>query len=136
MTQSDKSQQARSVLIVEDNPADYFLLKEALGSYARMVIVTNSVELAAQMDRAEDFDLIICDLILPGSSPPGPLVESLRDRYPSSILIAVSGHADAKIAMEVITAGADDYQSKIPGWWEIIRQIVATTTRINLVMAC
>jgi two-component system, NarL family, sensor histidine kinase UhpB len=103
-----------NILVVEDNPADYFLFNEYL---KRTGLSTNAVLHASRLKEAltilenNNPDLIFIDLALPDSDG----IESfnaINSAYPNPSIIVLSGLADKQIALNTISLGAQDYLVK------------------------
>jgi two-component system, NarL family, sensor histidine kinase UhpB len=102
------------LLVVEDNPGDYALLKE----YLRMsrlppgeTLHADSISAAASLIRKNNFDIALLDLSLPDSSGIDSVI--LLDRLlPQTPIVVFSGQADVGVAMEAISLGAQDYLVK------------------------
>jgi signal transduction histidine kinase len=102
------------ILVIEDNYADYLLLKEIM-LLAR--ISTANIHLAetlqagiAELERNKP-DLIFLDLQLPDSAGLDTFIQ-LRPYVTSSAVIVLSGLSDTATALEAITQGAQDYLAK------------------------
>jgi two-component system sensor histidine kinase UhpB len=108
------TEQKMKLLVVEDNPGDYALLKE----YLRMsrlppgeTLHADSISAAASLIRKNEFDIALLDLSLPDSSGIDSVI--MLDRLlPHTPIVVFSGQADVGIAMEAISLGAQDYLVK------------------------
>ena len=96
------------ILIVEDEEAIAELEKDYLELNDFEVKIENSGDTGLAAALAEDFDLIILDLMLPGI-PGEELVSLFGGKIPVIVLSAKSG-LDSKV--DVLSAGADDYMCK------------------------
>ncbi len=103
-----------SILIVEDNPGDLFLLEEHL-RLTRLPVekVFKATSAAAAIDILEnnEIDIVLLDLSLPDSS--GFNSYSLIEEHASTVsIIVLTGLADTELALETMANGAQDYLIK------------------------
>ncbi len=103
-----------SILIVEDNPGDLFLLEETLG-LTRLPIEhiyrARSAAEAIDVLSANRISVVLLDLSLPDSSGFNSFVNI--NEYASTIpIIVLTGLADMDMALETMANGAQDYLIK------------------------
>lgn len=103
-----------SILIVEDNPGDLFLLEELLrGStlpIKQLIKVTSAGEACKALQK-EEINLVLLDLSLPDSN--GLQSYEMVDEYAGSIpIVVLTGLIDMEIALETMASGAQDYLIK------------------------
>jgi signal transduction histidine kinase len=98
------------VLIVEDNPADAELLELELikGGYAPSVLRVQTATAMAAALEAEEWDLILCDYVMPRFSSLHAL-ELLTAAEKDIPFILISGTAGEDIAVSAMKAGAKDF---------------------------
>jgi two-component system sensor histidine kinase UhpB len=102
------------ILVVEDNPGDFLLLKENL--FLSKIAVTD-IEVAETLQAAivllEQYkpDLVFLDLYLPDSSGLESF-NNLKEYVTAASVIILSGLSDTNTALEAITLGAQDYLAK------------------------
>src|SRR5882762_8534749 len=105
---------ALSILVVEDNPGDIFLLKEFLRATDLSILRILEVDRLSEAKRVlseEKFDLVFLDLSLPDSfgletyTGLGPSVQRLP-------VILLTGLSDISIALQALAMGAQDYLTK------------------------
>jgi len=100
-----KQNEPRRILFVDD---DQFLLdglRDALRSYRRqwaMNFVANGDDALAAMD-SHAHDVIVSDLRMPGLDG-ATLLERVREQYPSTVRIVLSGHADMAMVARAAAA--------------------------------
>lgn len=103
-----------TILVVEDNPGDLFLLEELLrGSdlYIEKLIKVVSASEARGVLKKERINLILLDLSLPDSS--GLQSYEMVDEYAQAIpIIVLTGLIDMEVALETMASGAQDYLIK------------------------
>ena len=85
----------RSVLIVEDDPAQRAMLLELISLWGyRTVAVGSAEEAEALLEQAGALDIAVVDVFLPGESGV-QLITRLRERFPDSVLIGISALSTA-----------------------------------------
>ncbi|TDO29042.1 PAS domain S-box protein [Sediminibacterium goheungense] len=108
------SQHALSILVVEDNPGDLFLLEELLKTTSlpihRLIKVVSATE-AKQALQKEEINLVLLDLSLPDSNGLQSY-ESVNEYAASIPIIVLTGLIDMEIALETMASGAQDYLIK------------------------
>jgi two-component system response regulator AtoC len=100
-----------SVLVVDDEEnlrhmLGLLLRKERI----RVQTASNGDEALARL-QSEDFDVVLCDLRMPGLDGMA-LLEKLRELRVASTVIVMSAYADQDTALGAIKAGAFDYVAK------------------------
>ena len=113
------------ILIVDDHP----LFREALGQALQtslagaQVFQAGSLDAAqAEVDRGEEFDLVLLDLRMPGVQGLNGLMY-LRVRYPRLPIAIVSASEESGIAGRVIDVGASGFIPKSAGVSTILEAI-------------
>jgi PAS domain S-box-containing protein len=98
-------------LLIEDDPDDILLLKEALVDIGLGKI---RLDCADRLSRgliqlgAQDYDVILLDLNLPDSRGLDTLTTTVK-RFPRIPVVVLSGLADDAITVEAVRRGAQDY---------------------------
>ena len=109
-----ESNQALTILIVEDNPGDLFLLEELLKSSSipigRLIKVLNATD-AIKTLQNENVNLVLLDLSLPDSNGLQSY-ESINEYAASIPIIVLTGLIDMEVALETMASGAQDYLIK------------------------
>lgn len=103
-----------TILIVEDNPGDLFLLEELLrGStlpIKQLIKVTSASE-ARKALQSTEINLVLLDLSLPDSN--GLQSYEMVDEYARSLpIVVLTGLIDMEVALETMASGAQDYLIK------------------------
>jgi len=102
----------RSVLIVEDDPAQRAMLLELISLWGyRTVAVGSAEEAEALLEQAGALDIAVVDVFLPGESGV-QLITRLRERFPDSVLIGISALSTAATARRCKGIGADLFIGK------------------------
>jgi diguanylate cyclase (GGDEF)-like protein/PAS domain S-box-containing protein len=102
------------ILVVEDNQADFVLLKELLDpghSLTWHLYQAYSLAQAFAMCNDQDFDIILLDLGLPDSRGLETFL-SMNGQVPFKPIVILSGQDDDTLALEAVHYGAQDYIQK------------------------
>lgn len=104
----------RSILIVDDEPAVRSLLREiAEGlSVACQIYEAADGQSALQIARSRHPDVVLLDIVLPGSSTSGVLVCQELCKDNRTKVVIVSGNANKGILRSCLSMGAADCVSK------------------------
>lgn len=103
-----------NILVIEDNPADFYLLNECIkrtGLSTKNILHASRLKDALQMLEENNPDLIFLDLALPD----GQGIESFNaiNKVASHLsIIVLSGLTDKQMALHTISLGAQDYLVK------------------------
>jgi len=103
-----------TILMVEDNPGDQFLLEELLlssGIKIRKLFTAESIKQAHEVLKSEPVDIILLDLSLPDSFGINSFT-SIRENAGYTPIVILSGVSDMNTALDAITLGAQDYLIK------------------------
>jgi CheY-like chemotaxis protein len=104
---------AARVLVVDDNRDAADSLGELLGVMGHEVAVVYDGIAALERASSEPFDVVLCDLGLPGLDG-YQVARALRERGVSSRLVAVSGYAQPEDLARSQEAGFDGHVVKPP----------------------
>ncbi len=102
------------ILVVEDTPGDVFLIKfylEELDPDNYEIQNVDNLEEAHYKIEREAFDVILLDLHLPDSQGIVTLQNSVK-KFPDDVFIVLTGLSDAKIGIEAVKYGAQDFLVK------------------------
>lgn len=106
----------RSILIVEDNPGDLFLLEENLrlsrlrfDSIYKATSIAETIRILNEMQ--EEISVVLLDLSLPDSSGFNSYFQ-IKDYSSLTPIIVLTGLADMDLALETMANGAQDYLIK------------------------
>lgn len=103
-----------TILVVEDNPGDLFLLEELLRGTSlaikRLIKVASASEARIALQK-EEVNLVLLDLSLPDSN--GLQSYEMVDEYARSLpIVVLTGLIDMEVALETMASGAQDYLIK------------------------
>lgn len=101
----------KKILIVDDEVSIGLLLSKFLTKDGFEVSNAISGTSAMEMLSKEAFDLILCDYRLNDTDGREILIK-VKEKYPSTIVIIITGYSDVKLAVELIKLGAYDYITK------------------------
>jgi len=110
------------ILIVDDDPEICHLLSTCLAPLEYKVTSANDGSQALEWIEAEQFNIVILDLMLPG--PNGiDILRHIHKRQPETDVIVLTAYASLETAIEALRLGAYDYITK-PFQIEAIRSTV------------
>lgn len=101
------------ILLVEDNPGDALLIKEALkeSTYKKALLyVAQSLEETLHYVK-ENISLLLTDLSLPDSDGL-ETIKITKKNFPDSVLIVLTGLENEEVAIESLRLGAQNYINK------------------------
>ncbi len=102
------------LLVVEDNPGDFVLLKQYLKKSelpVEKILHAENMAAVHALVKNEDFDIALLDLTLPDSEGTDSVI-TLNRLLPNTPIIVLSGLSTIEIATESISLGAQDYLVK------------------------
>lgn len=99
------------VLVIDDEKDLLELLSLALRRRGCVVSVADSGEAGVAAARAAEFDVVICDVVMPGMDGPAVL-EVLKRERPTIEVIMVTGSPRAETGARCAQLGAFEYLSK------------------------
>lgn len=102
------------IFVVEDNHADFILLKECLAETLIPIARLDCAETFAKASerlRTEQYDLVFLDLSLPDTSGPETF-GLLKPLLPVTPTIVLSGVTDLQLALQTLKDGAQDFLMK------------------------
>lgn len=102
------------VLVIEDNPGDVRLLREALAETRESAFALtwcNCLQAGLEALQGETFDLVLLDLALPDCVGLRTF-QKVHEEAPEVPVVVLSGLDDEAVAMEAVQGGAQDYLVK------------------------
>jgi CheY-like chemotaxis protein/glycine cleavage system H lipoate-binding protein len=101
----------KRILVVDDEITVCKSIRQAIVSDDCEVDTALSGEEALEKDKANPYDMVISDLMMPGISGMD-LLKSLKDKRPEVCVIMVTGYPTIKTAVQSVKIGAFDYIPK------------------------
>src|SRR3982751_5862334 len=101
----------KKILIVDDEVNIGLLLSKFLTRNSFSVETTTSGSAAMDILAKQQFDLVLCDYRLEDTDGKEMLIK-IKENYPSTGVIIITGYSDIKLAVELIKLGAYDYITK------------------------
>lgn len=99
---------AEKILIVDDEISIQKLLARYLGDAGYECHLADDVELAKTALAVNTFDLLLCDLKMPGD-PGIVLIQYAKDHYPQMGRVMITGYDNQEIASEILKIGVYGY---------------------------
>ena len=103
--------EARRVLIVDDNPNMSNLLSDMLEVFDFSSQRASDGEEALSLLNQEDFSLLITDLRMPKMTGL-ELLKAVKDKYPKLQVVVITGYSTEATEQELLTAKADGFLNK------------------------
>ncbi len=101
------------ILLVEDNLLNQELVTDLLEMGGHTVVPADSGEIALEIARSQQLDLILMDVSLPGKDGLTVTAELKADPATRHIpVIAVTAHSMARDRERIVAAGCDGYVTK------------------------
>src|ERR1044071_8919056 len=103
-----------SILVIEDNPTDLYLLEEMLRSSkagVKNIYTADRTSIGCELLKKQDIHLVLLDLSLPDSFGIESFlkIKEITQKIP---VIILTGLTDSEIALEALKHGAQDYLVK------------------------
>ena len=111
LTMSAMVEEARRLLLVEDDDGDALLVEELLHDSGEAYRIERARSIATALPRVAAADCALVDLGLPDAAGLSA-VEQLRDRAPDLAIVVLTGLTDKARGLEAVAAGAQDYLIK------------------------
>ena len=124
----DEDIKRKKVLIVDDDAAIGRMLQRILKKMHREGSLAQSAEEARRLFKEEAFDLILCDIHLPGESGMD-LIQHAFSAYPDTAIIMVSGVDDPKTVEKALEIGVYGYIVKPFKTSEVIINVASAFRR-------
>jgi CheY-like chemotaxis protein len=117
------------LLLVDDNRSVRTSLKGVLELHEFRVTAAASVGEALQLITTQPFDVLLCDLHMPGAGDGFTVVSAMRHTNPDAVTLVFTGYPALEEAMNAILLQADEILLKpmgIPALVELIREKLKT----------
>ncbi|MDA8016206.1 MAG: sigma-54 dependent transcriptional regulator [Thermoanaerobaculia bacterium] len=99
------------ILVVEQDKSERNFFAETLEGVGHDVRAAPDGDTALEATRAEGFDLLLTDLVIPGTSGL-ELLRALRSEQPETEVVVLTAHGSVELAVEAMRAGAFDFIKK------------------------
>jgi two-component system response regulator HydG len=99
------------VLIVDDEPEILTIVSKWLTRRGHQAITSSDPQKVLEYVQASEFDFVLLDLIMPGSSGIN-LISRIRERKPKQRVIVMSVIEDTRVAVLAAQEGIDSYLTK------------------------
>ena len=120
------------ILVIDDERPIRNSLKEILGDEGYTVETAESGAQALELVDKEKFDVIFCDIKMPGMDGM-EVLSKLEEEGVEAAVIMISGHGDIDTAVDCMKKGAFDFIQKPLDLNRILITIKNATERVNLV---
>jgi len=117
------------VLVVEDEEKIAQFLKKGLSEKGYAVETAGDADTALALLEEEPFDLLILDLLLPGSRDGLEICREVRSRGIASKILMLTARDTVENKIEGLDAGADDYLVKPFSFRELLARLRALLRR-------
>jgi len=97
------------VLVVDDEVSLRHALREALSRKGFEVKEADRADAALEITQETDFDIVVCDIRLPGRISGIELMRRITERSPDTSFIMMTAFATVESAIEALRMGAYDY---------------------------
>ncbi len=94
-----------NVLLVDDDPSLLILFEKVLTKSRFTATTAASVDRAEACFRQQNFDLMICDLSVPGHENIFEFVSTARERHPDIPILIITGYTPDDIALRARRLG-------------------------------
>jgi len=122
------------ILIVDDDASVRDVISVLLQEEGYECRTASSAEAALDVAAAEAPPLVISDMKMPGRDGIW-LLEALRERYPETAVIMLTGYGDTEAAVDCLRRGAVDYLLKPPKLTDLIRAIERALAKRRIELA-
>ncbi len=106
-----KNSRDEVIVVVDDSPDTLEVLHRSIEHMGFSVFSCESVEEAINLLKDNHVDLVITDYHMPFVGGLD-LIKHIRDRYPQTEVMMITGYASVEGAVEAIKAGAEEYLAK------------------------
>src|ERR1019366_3674939 len=117
------------ILVVDDDPAVRMFLREALKTIAARVAEADNAALALESIESGDFDIIVCDVWMPGASGLDLLSMAQQTRWDVGFIL-VTGEIQAETVIMALRMQAFDFLLKPLTVEEVTRSVARAFERL------
>jgi DNA-binding NtrC family response regulator len=101
----------RNLLLVDDDESIQFGFSRYFTKHGFGIDTVSSLAEARKAVRQCQYDALLLDLMLPDGKSVGWIPE-VRDKFPGTAIVVISGHGDVPEAVEAVKEGADNFLTK------------------------
>lgn len=123
------------VLVVDDTPEIRDVLMQRLTAHGYGVQTCENAEDALGALGTDRFDVVITDLKMPGQIDGIGLLDTVKQRYPDTEVMIMTGYATVETAVEALRKGAVDYFIKPFNFDEILEWLRRITKKREVLAA-
>ena len=99
------------LLLVDDDGVNRYTVSKALQRVGYLVAEADSGEAALERFATSDFDLVLCEIELPGISGI-EVLQGIKQHSPDAMVILMTGEAHVETALQALRFGAHDFLIK------------------------
>jgi len=117
------------ILVVDDEASIRDILTRRLTQWGHEVVTAPGADAAVEAMTAEPADIVFSDVIMPVHDGVW-LAEQIRERWPKTVLVAVSGAQEMATVVKMRQFGAVDYVAKPVGREMLHQALERALTRL------
>jgi DNA-binding NtrC family response regulator len=99
------------ILVVDDEETIRYILSRRFTQWGHEVVAAHNAEAAIAVMSAHPADIVFCDVIMPVYDGVW-LAQQIRERWPQTVIVAVSGAQDMTTVVKMRQYGAVDFVAK------------------------
>lgn len=99
-------------MVVDDSKVFRVMLKDQLETVGYKSMVLDSGDAALEVLKKDRFDVVITDQNMPGKTDGIGLLEIIKQNYPETDVIVLTGYASEENSSKALSKGATDYLTK------------------------
>lgn len=99
------------ILVVDDEPPIREILTRRLTQWGHEVVTAPAAEAAVQVMSTQPAEIVFCDVIMPVHDGVW-LAQQIRERWPQTVIVAVSGAQEMATVVKMRQFGAVDFVPK------------------------
>ena len=111
------------ILVVDDEPEILTIVSKWLSKAGHHVLTTSDPQKVLEFVETRDFDVVLLDLIMPGSTGLN-LITRIHEKKPKQSIIVMSVIEDTRVAVLAAQQGIEGYLTK-PIDFEKLEQLLA-----------
>jgi len=124
-------QNAPKILVIDDEAGVRRTVCRKLGNHGCEYAQAANAEEARSLIKGQDFDLVLCDMRMPGESGMD-LIKHISEEHPDTAVIMITGVGDMDVARNVLENGAYGYVIKPFGPDELMFNVSSALRRRKL----